>query len=77
MKGCVSLERQRADECRASLAGLRSLPPPTKGDKVLRFIPSLFDEIPLRAATRVAFQRGPVHEPVRNITAFDLDFRQP
>jgi hypothetical protein len=74
IKGYISLERQRADEHRAFVAGLRSLPPPAQGETIFfDSRPSLFDEIPLGSVTRVAFGRGDL--TAKLVTEFPAEAR--
>jgi hypothetical protein len=74
MAGYISLERNRANEYRAFVTGLRALPPPPEGETIFfDSYPSLFDEIPLGAATRVAFGRNDLSAKV--VTEFPAEAR--
>jgi hypothetical protein len=74
MKGYIALERQRADEHRAFVTGLRSLPPPAQGETIFfDSCPSLFDGHVLRSATRIAFGRGDLSAKL--VTEFPAEAR--
>ena len=74
VKGYVSTQRQRADECRSFVTALRSLPRPVNGETIyFESYPSFFDEIPLGSATRVAFRRNDVGTKI--VTEFPAEAR--
>ena len=76
VQGYMSLERDRANEYRAFVMGLRALPPPAKGETIFfDSYPSLFDEVPLRSATQVAFRRNDLSAKVVTEVLSEARFR--